>query len=322
MATPHRIDVHHHIIPPGYLKGTVGDAVFRQAGGRVPPILQSWTPEVALKVMDESGIATAMTSISAPGIWYGNVEESRRLSREFNEYATKLARDHPGRFGTLLTIPLPDVEGSLREIEYGFDTLKADGVCFMTSYANKWPGEKEFAPVFDELNRRGAVVYFHPLCPDCCKGLITDVPDSSVEFMFDTVRAVMSLLYSGTFTRCSKIRFIFSHTGSAVPLLNVRMAGLVGWNKKLADRLPNGPAHELKKLFYETAGSARPEYFAPLMNLVTTDQVLFGTDYPWGGIMMPKDIVEGLARLGFSSDDLMKIERGNALKLFPQLGKR
>src|SRR6185436_2206054 len=173
------------------------------------------------------------------------------LSRECNEYAARVARDHPGRFGILASLPLPDVEGSLREIEYALDVLKADGFVLMTSYDNRWPGEKEFAPVFDELNRRKAVVLFHPTVAPCCMGLMSGVPDAMVEFMFDSVRAVTSMLYSGTFSRCRDMRFIIPHTGSAIPLLHARIAGKWSWDSESKRLIPEGPVHELKKLFYD-----------------------------------------------------------------------
>jgi predicted TIM-barrel fold metal-dependent hydrolase len=309
----HRIDVHHHILPPGYVSAVTPERVFHQSG-RTPPAAQ-WTVQRSLDAMDGSSIATALTSVSAPGTWFGDVEEGRRLSRECNEYAAQLARDHPGRFGILASLPLPDVEGSLKEIEYALDVLKADGFVLMTSYDDKWPGEKQFAPVFDELNRRKAVVLFHPTVANCCNELITDVPDATVEFMFDTVRAVTSMLYSGTFSRCADTRFIIPHTGSAVPLLHARIAGLWNWNKEIQKRVPDGAVQELKKLYYDVALSARPECLAPLLRLVTPRNVVFGTDYPWGGMTVP-DTVKGLADYGFSAAELQLIERDNAARLF------
>src|SRR3989304_5905387 len=148
----HRVDVHHHIVPPKYVEALGAARVFRQSGRANPPSA-GWTVQKSLEQMDANGIATALTSISAPGTWFGDVEQGRRLSRECNESAAQLARDYPGRFGTLVSLPLPDVEGSLREIEYAFDVLKADGAVLMTSYDNRWLGEKAYAPGFEELDR-------------------------------------------------------------------------------------------------------------------------------------------------------------------------
>jgi 6-methylsalicylate decarboxylase len=313
----HRIDVHHHIVPPRYIEALGAARVFRQAGRPNPPAA-GWTVQKSLEQMDANGIATAMASVSAPGTWFGDVEQGRKLSRECNEYAAQVARDHPGRFGSLVSLPLPDVEGSLREIEYAFDTLKAEGVVLMSSYDNRWLGEAQFAPVFEELNRRKAVVLIHPTVAPCCAGLMTDIPDALVEFMFETVRAVTSLLYSGSLTRYGHMRFIVPHCGSAVPVLKARISGLWNWNKQIAGRIPQGPQHELKKLYYDVALSARPECFAPLLELVTARNIVFGTDYPWGS-MSVADTVQGVIRQGFSAEELRLIERDNALSLFPQL---
>ena len=72
-------------------------------------------------------------------------------------------REKPGRFGLFATLSMIDVDRMLREIEYALDTLKADGV----GLGDKWLGDSRYKPVFDELNRRGAVVYVHPLVANC-----------------------------------------------------------------------------------------------------------------------------------------------------------
>ena len=317
-TTPHRIDVHHHIIPPRYIQEMGLTWVNRH---NEPLRLHQplhWTPAISVEEMDKNDVATAITSISDPGVWNGNVEKSRAMMRYCNEYGADLVRDYKGRFGTFAMLTLPDVDGCLREIEYALDTLKADGFVLMTSYDNKWPGDAAFAPVLDELNRRKAVVYVHPTAPARCESLIPDVADAVVEFLFDTVRAVTSLLFSGTFSRCSDIRFIFSHAGSAVPLLAARIARLSRITASANARLPHGALHELKRLYFEVAQQASPEGLAPLMTLTAVDRIMFGSDFPWAPPGMMAQTIAGLKAYGFKPSELRAIERGNALGLFPR----
>ena len=122
--------------------------------------------------MDKGGVAAAMISITNPGLWFGDKEATRRIARECNEYGAKLVQQHPTRFGLFCALPLPDVDATLQEIEYAFDTLKCDGAHFMTSYGDTWIGNPAYEPVMAELHRRKAVVHVHPTAANCCKNLI------------------------------------------------------------------------------------------------------------------------------------------------------
>ena len=157
-----------------------------------------------------------------------------------------------------VNLPLPDVEGSLREIEYGLDTLKADGVAMYTSYGDKWLGDRAFDPVFDELNRRGAVVYTHPKSANCCKNVLANIPDSEIEYGTDTTRAITQLVFGGTTRRCPNIRFIFSHAGGAVRMRS--------FGTRDADPFPACIWQVAR------ATSAAPTYFLP----IEIDDVLYG----------------------------------------------
>ena len=312
--TPHRIDTHHHHYPKVYVSKV--DDVLRRTAHAFYPRLTQWLPSQAIEAMDRDGIAVSVLSIGTPSVWLGDAAASSAFARECNEATAKMQADYKGRFGHFATIPLPDTDGSLREIEYIFDTLKADGIALATNYDDKYPGEEAFAPVFDELNRRKAVVYFHPTAASFAFNRVKDIPPPTLEFPFDTTRAITSLMFGGTLTRCPKIRWIFSHGGGALPMLAGRVAGLAKNRPELAARVPNGVMAEFRKLYYDVVGVSARGAFAALKEIADPSRLLFGTDYPFWS---PHETVAGLAGLGLPPADLASIERGNALALLPSL---
>lgn len=316
-ASPARIDVHHHLLPAAW----IAEAHDHKPGRGWPAHITSWTPQRSIENMDRYGIATALTSIGLPGVWWGDVEAARRLARFCNEYAAQMARDYPGRFGFFATLPMPDIDGSLAEIAYALDVLGAAGIGFLTSYGTgtetQWPGNPAFVPVWEELDRRRAVAYFHPTVPGCCANLMPDVPVAAVEYVFDTTRAITNLLYTGTLTRFQEIRYLFSHAGGAVPMLAGRIAHVGGESDARAARFPQGAEFELKRLRFELATSVSTPALAAVRAFLPVEQIFLGTDYPY--VTMDATI-DGFERAGLSERDVRRIERENALALFPGFG--
>jgi predicted TIM-barrel fold metal-dependent hydrolase len=308
------IDVHHHILPPVYM-AEARDQLLAQQQGYLPARILQWSPQNALAEMDQNGVATSIVSISPPGIWFGDVQSARGLARKCNEYAAQLVNDYPGRFGFFASAPLPDTEGSLREIAYALDILKADGIIFMTSYGDRWLGDPAYAPVFDELNRRKTLVFIHPAAPNCCRNLIPNIPPVFAELPHDTTRAITSLLFSGSFARFRDVRFIFSQAGGTVPMLAGRLTHYSAEMKDLVAKIPYGVEFELKRLYYDIASSANPPAMAALMKLVPTSQILFGGDYPYVQIA---ETAGGMSQIGLSAAELKAIGRANAQALLPR----
>jgi 6-methylsalicylate decarboxylase len=187
-AKAHRIDVHHHMFPPFVQE------LWQKENVRTVPVVMRWTIEATLDQMNKAGVATTVLSVLASGGFNMpamGAEEHRRLARLANDHAAKVRVDHPGRFGIFAYVPMPDIDGTLKEIEYALDVLKADGIIISTSYGNKFLGDPDFRPVMDELQRRRAVVYVHPGRPECCDALTPNVPGSFTEYPQDTNRTVM-----------------------------------------------------------------------------------------------------------------------------------
>ena len=304
-----RIDTHHHVFPPPFVAALAARKLDDQ-------IAASWSVARTLDDMERAGVATSILSVTTPAVTFAAPEVARRVAREANEWVARLVADNKGRFGSFALMPMPDADGTLREIEYALDVLEADGVCLLTSYGDRWLGHPSFAAVMDELNRRRAVVYTHPTGPDCCRNLVPNVAPTVIEYGTDTSRTITDIVFSGTATRCPDARFIFSHAGGTLPYLTERLVRAPLQNAALEARVPNGVLAELKRFYYDTAWSANPGAMAALTKLVPTAQILFGSDYPY---RTGEDHVKGLMECGFSAADLAAIGRENALRLLPRL---
>ncbi|HKT54464.1 MAG TPA: amidohydrolase family protein [Caulobacteraceae bacterium] len=312
------IDVHHH-------HGTARFAKFMdQPSDRAfPP--NTWRVEDALEDMDAAGVATAVLS-QFPPYHLGSADERRSLARELNEAAARHALDHPGRFGIFTSLPLPSIDDCLAEIAYGFDVLGADGVAMSTSVDGKWLGHPFFEPLYEELNRRKAVVYVHPYTPACCTGLVPEIPEYIIEYGTDTTRTIGSLIWSGTTVKYPDIRFIMSHGGGTMPFLIERflagtqaeiVPGIVTKGKSppfVPPQPPGGVLSELRRMYYDTAQCANPIALRALRDVVNPSQILYGSDYFY------RTNVETARGLNtsqvFSEPELDGVKQLNALSLF------
>lgn len=316
MSAPRgKIDVHHHFLPEEYVSALAGVGVTDSTGVPFP----AWSPQISLDLMDKFGIAAAVTSISAPGIHFGDISFTRDLARVCNEASARLVDDHPDRFGALAVLPLPDVDASLVELEYAFDDLSLDGVALLSSVDDRYMGDPAYDELFDELNRRKAVVFMHPGLAPGGKPR-SSLPPSLVEFVFETTMAVSMLVFSGTLERCPDVSLVLPHAGGTVPYIALRMCVGQFW-PGLQESVPQGVMTYLRRLYYDTALSASPHALRSLQELVEPSHILFASDYPFAPELATGITVGGLDDYdGFDEEALEWIYRKSALSLFPRFG--
>lgn len=307
---PYRIDVHYHHVPPAWI---ADPDVAKGLSPIVIKTVSEWTPARAIEEMDRNNIETAITSVSNPGVWLGDGPQSRRLARICNEFGAQMGRDYPGRFGLFAALPLPDTEGSLAEIAYAFDTLKADGIGLFTSYGDKWFADPAFAPVFEELNRRKAVIFVHPYAANCCRNLIAGIPAAVIEYPVDTTRAIMQWIVTKGPTTYPDIKVIFAHAGGLMMAGVGRLTVLFETQPTLRDRMPADLRAELRKLYYEISSSSDAVTMSALRALVPSSHILLGTDAPYGPTPPTIDMLQ---TNNLSAAELYDIERKNAAALF------
>ncbi len=284
--SPHeKIDVHSHFLPPKY-RDDLAEHGHSHPDGM--PAVPQWSEKSHFEMMDKLNISKAILSITSPGthLVHGNDKLARTITRECNEYAADFKKRYPKRIGFFASTPLPDVEGTLEEIKYAFDSLNADGVCLKTNHHGKYLGHKDFEPVMEELNRRKTIVFIHPTTPCMPSGQaaipLEGFPRPMFEFFFDSARAAINLFMSGTVQRYPNITYILSHCGGALPPM-IRRFSSVAPIQNLSDVVnPEYVRDRLGKQFYfDTAGWAFPEQIKGLLEYTTVDRIVYGSDFPF-----------------------------------------
>ena len=269
------VDTHHHILPDFFWQATEGDD---PVGGIAPP---PWSRASALSFLDDAGIDVAVTSISTPGVHTGDDAAARLLARRCNELAAEMIRDRPDRFAGFACLPLPDVDGALAELAYALDGLQLDGVLLFSNARGVYLGDSRFTPLFDELQRRAAVVFVHPNPSPDPSAHTLGLPDTLIDFTADTTRAIAQLHYGNTFARTPDVKYIFAHAGGTVPYLAKRF-GIIDEMNVIPGAEARGTAAEtFRHLYWDTAASWGDPVLRLLRDVVGIDRVVFGTDFPY-----------------------------------------
>jgi 6-methylsalicylate decarboxylase len=310
------IDVHFHAIP-GFYRDALTAA---GRGATISTGTPAWSEAAAREVMDANGIATAMLSISQPGVHFGNDAEARRLARRCNDYFAASTAHEPTRFGAFAVTALPDVEGALAEIAFALDQLRLDGVGLLASYGEKFLGDPVFDPVLELLDERQATVFVHPNFHPASRRIDLGLPGFVVEFPFDTTRAAVNLIFSGALTRFPRIRFILAHAGGTLPYLAPRLEAALAIDPRYVGITREQIRSAMRSFWYDTALSAGPAALAALQAVADPSRVLFGSDWPYAPARLVSDSVAGVAA-HLPPHMLEAVERRNALALFPRLAK-
>ena len=251
-------------------------------------------------------------------MWFdAGADKAHDMARLCCDFAAEMVRDHPGRYGLFAPLSMLDIDATLKEIEYAFDTLNADGINLQTNYGDKWLGDPAYKPVLEELNRRKAVVFVHPLVASCCGRLSVGAFPAVIEVPHDTTRTVVSLLLSGTFARQRDIKWLFSHAGGTIPFLAGRIEAFYEQKRprrRAVLRLTASRPNSAGSITTPPTPRIRPRW-RRCMKLVPVSQITYGTDYPY----FPLNQIDNLRKLGLPPADLNAIASGNAARLMPRL---
>ncbi|KAJ5285563.1 hypothetical protein N7524_000869 [Penicillium chrysogenum] len=298
-----RIDVHTHCVPRSYREYCLQSDFAGRGHPDGMPAIPQWSAEAHIKLMNQLKIKKSVLSMSSPAthLTPGNDEEGRSVTRHANIDMSKTCADHPAHFLFFASLPLPDVEGSLAEIDYALDHLGAVGFQILTNSHGIYPGDQRFSRVFDKLSERKTIVFFHPttclIRHDDSLEKVTPLPGVAapiMEFMFDSTRALMSLLTCGTVDRCPGITFVVGHCGATFPPIMERIAEFSSMVPGAGDGISGEKIKQLlqTRFYFDLAGVPFPDQIHGLLRLVDSSRLLYGSDFPY----TPARLAESLAK--------------------------
>ncbi|MDO4919016.1 amidohydrolase family protein [Kocuria sp.] len=270
------IDVHAHFVTQDYV------AAARAAGHEHPdgmPAWPSWSLTSQLEDMDRRGIAHAVLSISSPGVHFGDDDRAAELARELNDEAAAMVTAHPDRFSYFASLPVPDVEGAVQEAARALGRKGAVGVVLESNAHGQYLGDPSLDPLWAELDARNAAVFVHPTSPADWEETALGRPRPMLEFMFDSSRSIVDLVFAGVLDRYPNLRVVVPHSGATLPILSDRIAM---FQRVFGSGTGAMPWHEaMQRLWFDTAGTPFPTSVPVLTGMAGTEHLLYGSDSCW-----------------------------------------
>jgi aminocarboxymuconate-semialdehyde decarboxylase len=264
-----------------FSKDPTGRDIITLRGARFFGVTQAMTDLSArLEAMDAAGIDVAVLSLSTPNVFFLGPDEQPDLARRMNDAYAQAVADHPDRLRAFASIPMDNPDAALAELHRAIDELRMNGVILLSNLGGRQLTDPAYRPFFAEANRIGLCVFLHPMIPAAGQEALREfVLGPIVAFPFDTTLAVARMCYAGMFREYPRIRWIIAHAGGAIPWLMERIDN--GYRDFAENRvhIDELPSVYLKRLYYDTV-TFSPHNLMLLRDLVGTDHMVMGSDYP------------------------------------------
>jgi len=321
------IDVHNHYYPPEYLDalGRAGSTLTMSTDADGNPvvtypgdynIIVRGHRDIAYRegVLDEHGVDLQMITLTTPGTHVDPPAAAVTLARVVNDAMARIRTDRASRFCPLATLPLCDPAASAVELRRALTELRLPGAMLFSNVNGTGLDHRQFWPIYEEANERGAVLMIHPTYPVGVEAMKDYWLMPLNGFLFDTTLAASRLVFSGVVRRYPRIRWLLGHLGGTLPYLAERLDR--GWRafRECREHIDEPPTAYIRRHFwFDTVNFAT----GPLMlaiGFAGVDRILAGSDYPHkiGSIPLMLESIRGLP---ISDEDKAKILGGNAKAL-------
>lgn len=292
-----KIDVHTHILPrdiPSW-KSKFGYGGFitldhyepccahmvRDDGKQFRDIEENcWEPAKRIEEMDATGVGVqVLSTVPVMFSYWAEAEHAAEIARFLNDHIADIVSEFPARFVGLGTLPMQDAELAIRELER-CKAIGLAGVQIGTNVNQVNLSEPQFFEIFAACERLGMAVFVHPWEMAGEADMQKYWLPWLVGMPAEVSRAICSLVFSGTLERLPNLRICFAHGGGAFPATLGRIEHGFNVRPDLFTDNAHGPRKYLSKMYFDSLVH-EPSKLDYLINLVGSDQVMLGSDYPF-----------------------------------------
>ena len=320
------IDFHNHFYPPEYIDALRGDAsavrVTDDAHGN-PCIHYPGDYNVAVRghrdieyrqrVLDAEGVDKQVLTLTTPGTHVEDPATAVKFARLVNDAFARVIAERGSHFTALATLPLNDPSASVAELTRAMTELHLPGAMLFSNVNGVALADERFHPLYEEADRRHAVLYIHPTDPVGVEAMTEYWLMPLIGFTFDTTLAAAKLVFSGVAGRYPNIRWVLTHMGGAIPYLAERLdRGYFAFPDCRA-HIDRPPSEYLRRFYYDTV-NFNVDAMKLALAFAGADHLLAGSDYPHQIGSIPK-MIESLRALPVSDAERAGIMGGNAAAL-------
>jgi 6-methylsalicylate decarboxylase len=232
-----------------------------------------------LEMMDEAGVKVqVLTPAGGRAPYFADKAAAVAAARLYNDRTAELVARHPDRFKAFVSVPMPHVEASLEELRRGMDELGMIGLNLHISALDRSIAEDEFLPIYEEMNRRRGIIFFHPATNSACCSMISDYGfGGAVGTSLEDAVIALHLIAKKIPSKCPDITYIIPHFGGPVAMLLDRLNNQFSMASK---GLPEPPKDTARRFYYDTVGHGSHAALHCAIMAYGADHVLVGSDFP------------------------------------------
>jgi predicted TIM-barrel fold metal-dependent hydrolase len=266
--------------------------------------------------MNDAGIDMQVLSMTMPGPQGMAAADAIAIARDANDRMAAAVKSHPNRFAAFATLPTPDVNAAVAELERTVKGFGFKGTMINGHTNGEFLDDKKYWPIFAAAQSLDVPVYLHPRDVHPSANFYfegyPEIATAACGFTVDTTIHFMRLIFGGVFDAFPNLKFVLGHLGEGIPFVLDRVEDHTALAAKRRGLKKTVAEVMRENVWVTTSGNFSAPALRCTVDVLGIDRVIFSVDWPYES---NKIGVAFLNSLGLAQPDLEKLAHGNAERL-------